>query len=207
MTSDNFETGILEKSKFSISAPRDCTDISLLDSGSEHSVVPNSCIMKSELAGYKEGAYFDDFNDLNLLNESLLISKMVFWRYTCARPCLGTSKIPGRNGHVTSFITKYGNSKKSKFHGYPLLGGTQTAIRSFFNFTKDDSSDDSPDLIRKVEVALSAPPWGSISMIKVVSQSLLNQELKYNYVGFIKWLNSGFLELNPPDNGFILLIV
>ena len=198
LTNDDFDTGILQKSKFSISAPRNCTDFNLLEGGNEHQVIPNSCIMKSNLVGYEEGEAFDDFSELNLLHEQKPLSKMVFWRYTCARPCLGTAQVPGRNGHVTSFITKYGDTK-SKFHGYPLLGGTKTAIRSFFNFTNEEKVEDqTPDRIRKVEVAFSAPPWGAVSMMKVVSQGN-NQELKYNYVGFIKWLNSGFLELNPPD--------
>ena len=154
--------------------------------------------MKSSLVGYEEGEYFDDLLDLNLLEKNKPITKMVFWRYTCPRPCLGTPDIPGRNGHVTSFITKYGEDK-SNFHGYPLLGGTKTAMRSFFNFTdNNDYHYDNVDLIRKVELDMSAPPWGAISMMKMTSQTN-KQELKYNYVGFIKWLNSGFLELNPPD--------
>ena len=90
--------------------------------------------MKSRLIGFEMGEYFDDLVDLNLLEVNEPMTKMVFWRYTCPRPCLGTADIPGRNGHITSFLTRYGKLK-SKFHGYPLLGGTKTAMRSFFNFT------------------------------------------------------------------------
>ena len=96
------------------------------------------------------GEAFDDLEEMNLA-ESDQPSTMVFWRlvskrerknekffrYTCPRPCLGTNEIPGRNGHITSFITRYGDTK-SRFHGYPLLGGTKTAMRSFFNFTRQD---------------------------------------------------------------------
>ena len=94
----------------------------------------SSCVMKSRLIGFEIGEYFDDLIDLDLLEVNEPMTKMVFWRYTCPRPCLGTDDIPGRNGHITSFLTRYGKLK-SKFHGYPLLGGTKTAMRSFFNFT------------------------------------------------------------------------
>ena len=115
---------------------------------------------------------------------------MVFWRYTCSRPCLGTAEIPGRNGHVTSFITRYGNMK-SGFHGYPLLGGTRTAMRSFFNFTKTDSDWSNPERIRQVEIDLSAPPWGAVSMMKLTSENTTSLEDKIYYVGFLKWYHSG----------------
>ena len=118
------------------------------------------------------------------------MTKMVFWRYTCSRPCLGTAEIPGRNGHVTSFITRYGNMK-SGFHGYPLLGGTRTAMRSFFNFTKTDSDWSNPERIRQVEIDLSAPPWGAVSMMKLTSENTTSLEDKIYYVGFLKWYHSG----------------
>ena len=121
------------------------------------------------------------------------------FRYTCPRPCLGTDTIPGRNGHITSFITRYGE-KKSQFHGYPLLGGTKTAMRSFFNFTDTEP-------IRNVELALSAVPWGAVSMMKIVTEKSGTSETKANYVGFIKWLNTGFVSLENPSGMCLLVLI
>ena len=120
--------------EYFISGPRNCTDPKSNLDGEGYSWVPDSCVMKSRLIGFEIGEYFDDLIDLDLLEVNEPMTKMVFWRYTCPRPCLGTDDIPGRNGHITSFLTRYGKLK-SKFHGYPLLGGTKTAMRSFFNFT------------------------------------------------------------------------
>ncbi|CBY08288.1 unnamed protein product, partial [Oikopleura dioica] len=127
---------------------------------------------------------------------------MVFWRYTCTAPCLGTEAVPGRNGHVTSFMAKY-DSTRSGFHGYPLLGGTKTAMRTFFNFTNSDDGfleeKNALERVRKVEVDISAPPWGAVSMVKLSTSAFENSEENFHYVGFIKWRHSGFLALNPPS--------
>ena len=70
-------------------------------------------------------------------------------------------------------------------------------MRSFFNFTSSEP-------IRHVELALSAVPWGAVSMIKMVTEKIGTRETKANYVGFIKWLNTGFVKLENPS-GMCLL--
>ena len=214
-----FSENDLETRDFFISGRRECT--TGLESPTQNENIPGTCLYKSGIAGYEIGEKFDDYEDLNLGMLEPPLTKMVFWRYTCAKPCLGTKDIPGRNGHVTSFMTKY-DSVRSGFHGFPLLGGTRTAMRTFFNFTNRDDglleNETAAERIRKVEVDLSAPPWGAVSMIKLSTTNDRYQikicikrfayflsfreetnEENFHYVGFIKWYHSGFLALNPPD--------
>ena len=55
----------------------------------------------------------------------------------------------------------------------------------------------SDEKIRNVELALSAVPWGAISMMKLVTEKASISQA--NYVGFIKWLNTGFVKLENPS--------
>ena len=55
----------------------------------------------------------------------------------------------------------------------------------------------SDEKIRNVELALSAVPWGAISMMKLVTEKASVSQA--NYVGFIKWLNTGFVKLENPS--------
>ena len=138
-------------SAFFISGPKHCQNLGANIDSDGHEAISGTCFYKSRLIGYDDGKYFDDLEELNLAQHEAPITKMVFWRYTCSRPCLGTEDIPGRNGHITSFITRYGHVK-SGFHGYPLLGGTRTAMRSFFNFTETDDDWSNHEIIRQVRV-------------------------------------------------------
>jgi len=191
----------LEFREFFISGRKEC-DSDELEHAPRYENVDGTCLYKSEIAGYSLGDKFDDFKELKLGMLEPPLTKMVFWRYTCTAPCLGTEAVPGRNGHVTSFMAKY-DSTRSGFHGYPLLGGTKTAMRTFFNFTNSDDGfleeKNALERVRKVEVDISAPPWGAVSMVKLSTSAFENSEENFHYVGFIKWRHSGFLALNPPS--------
>ena len=190
-------------SEFFISGRKEC-DSDQLEHAPGVENIPGTCLYKSEIAGYAIGNSFDDFEELKLGMLEPPLTKMVFWRYTCAAPCLGTEAVPGRNGHVTSFMAKY-DGARSGFRGYPLLGGTKTAMRTFFNFTSaaggflEENDRLALERVRKVEVDISAPPWGAVSMVKLTTTATENNEENFHYVGFIKWRHSGFLALNPPS--------
>ena len=76
-------------SVYYISGPKNCRDSGANYDGKGFSSVKNSCYKKSRLIGYDYGKYFDDYEELNLGNIDKPLTKMVFWRYTCSRPCLG----------------------------------------------------------------------------------------------------------------------
>ena len=95
-----FDQSRLTIDRYFISGPRNCTDPRSNLDGDGYSRVLDSCIMKSRLIGYDQGEYFDDLEDLNLKDVNEPMTKMVFWRYTCPRPCLGNFLFCANAGFV-----------------------------------------------------------------------------------------------------------